>query len=66
MMTVTDGLLTHSRYGRVIVIQQLTDHDRFLALIGAGVRESIAMALVANLITTKRSKQPWATTTISH
>lgn len=52
-METTGRELTVTRHGRHITIQSLTETDRFLALIGLGVREVHATAILAKLITVR-------------
>jgi hypothetical protein len=52
-LTIQSTTLYAHTAGRVVAIQRVTGQDRFNALIGQGVRESVAAAMLANLITVK-------------
>ena len=53
MMTLDAGALLIVRNGRAVELQRITPHDRYLALVGCGVRESFAAAVAAKIITMK-------------
>jgi hypothetical protein len=50
MMTMDAGTLMLTRNGRAVALQRITTCDRFNALVGCGVKESFAAAVVAKLI----------------
>jgi hypothetical protein len=51
MMSIeTGGTLMLTRNGRAVALQRITTCDRFNALVGCGVKESFAAAVVAKLI----------------
>jgi hypothetical protein len=50
MMEMSAGALLLTRHCRSVQLQRITTNDRYLALVGCGVRESIAAAIVAKLI----------------
>lgn len=50
MMEMNGNALLCTRNGRVVALQSVSTYDRFLALVGCGVKESFAAAVVAKLI----------------
>ena len=50
---VSANILTIERHGRRIALQRVSEAERFHALIRLGVREPVAQAVVANLVTVR-------------
>lgn len=52
-MTMQQGALCAERAGRTVVVQQVSEVDRYRALRVFGVRPAVAAAAAAGLITVK-------------
>jgi hypothetical protein len=50
-LTLDGGALVATRPGRTVRLQEISAQDRYRALRAFGVRESVAAAVVAGLIT---------------
>ena len=53
MLSLLNGQIVDTKFGRTIVIQTVTDEDRYRAARVFGIRDSVAQAMIKGLCYTK-------------